>query len=260
MERVLPAEPVSIVMPVCDEVRVIADVVDEWQREVVQHLPAGSELLFDDCSSDGTYELLSRLATDRPFLRVLRSERDGFGQAAKRLYLAARNPWVFFTDSDGQYLASELWKLTPELEGADIVHGEKRGRQDPWMRIVASAAFNVLARITVGTRFDDVNSAFRFVRRSVAEALVPQLRHMPTLVNAELLIRAERAGLRVRAVKVAHRPRREGRSRGLPLRTFLKECGRAYAGLRRLEAELGGHRAAPAQGNDAGLTAEETRR
>ena len=40
------SEPVSILMPVSNEADVIEEVVEEWVREVISHLPAGSELLF----------------------------------------------------------------------------------------------------------------------------------------------------------------------------------------------------------------------
>src|SRR3954471_12716653 len=55
-------EPVSVLMPVCNEVAVIESVVREWEADVFRHLPAGSELVFDDGDSrDGTLETLARL-------------------------------------------------------------------------------------------------------------------------------------------------------------------------------------------------------
>lgn len=233
----IPTEAISFLMPVCNEEQVIGAVVDEWRRDVLSHLAQPYEWIFDDCSDDGTTDILAQLSREDPSVRVIRSQRDGFFNAATRLYQAARYPVVFFTDSDGQYIPQEFWRLTPYLADHDIVHGAKVGRKDPLYRLAASRVFNALVRMRFHTQMSDVNSAFRLVRRSVLEQLLPKVRHLPTLLNAELLLRAEREGYRIQVVPVGHRPRRVGRSRGLPTRSFLRECWRASRGLRRLEDE-----------------------
>ena len=237
MERILPSSPVSFLMPVCDEIDIIEDVVREWHDQVIRHFPTGTELVFDDCSTDGTREKLAELGKMLPYIRVIESTRDGFFNSAMRLYRGARNPIVFFTDSDGQYVPEEIWKLTPLLQTCDLIHGAKTGRQDPFYRVAASNAFNAIVRKLFGTRHDDVNSAFRFVKRPVLESILPRIRHLTTLLNAELLLRAERENFRVESLPVSHRKRKYGRSRGLPLKRFLAECGRAYKGLKSLKRE-----------------------
>src|SRR2546428_10121828 len=99
-------QPVSVLMPVCNEAALIEGVVREWEADVFRHLPAGSELVFDDGESrDGTLARLEALRADLPFVRILYSQRDGFAASARRLHSEARCPLVFFTDSDGQYVA-----------------------------------------------------------------------------------------------------------------------------------------------------------
>ena len=109
------SEPVSILMPVSNEADVIEEVVEEWVRDVVSHLPRGSEFLFDEAASnDGTREILQRLIIKYPFINVeYQDKKDGFAKAARRLYGRAKCPWVFFTDSDGQYVLS-YW-LSPKV-------------------------------------------------------------------------------------------------------------------------------------------------
>src|SRR5258708_33821017 len=135
-------EPVSILMPVRDECDVIEPVVAEWARDVVAHLPAGSELVVDECSEDGTGEILHRLKAKYPWLVVHRSPRDGFDRAAARLYAAARCPLVFFTDSDGQYVAAEFWCLLLPLPVADMVTCATSDRRDPLARPPAAKNLN----------------------------------------------------------------------------------------------------------------------
>src|SRR5687767_12853364 len=109
------SSPVSILMPICNEADIIEEVITEWVTEVFQYLPPGSEFLFDEAAStDGTREILARLCVKYPYIKVNYNDRkDGFANAARRLYNASVCPLVFFTDSDGQYAPAEFWKLAP---------------------------------------------------------------------------------------------------------------------------------------------------
>jgi len=230
-------EPVSILMPVCNEAEVIEEVIEEWVGEVLRHLPAGSELVFDDgASTDGTRDILARMARQYPFLRVIDSPRDGFAASARRLYQTARCPLVFFTDSDGQYAASEFWKLADFISQYDVVHGAKRDRQDPLFRRVFSAAFNRIASLLFDQPYDDINSAFRLMRTGAIRKALERVSVMPTLFNAELLLRCLQENLTIRQVPVLHRRRRAGRSRGLPAHRYLLEGWWALKGLFKIKA------------------------
>lgn len=231
--------PVSVLMPVCNEAAVIEAVLAEWHHEVFVHLPPGSELLLDEAAStDGTREILERLRQVHPYLRVNYNEKkEGFAVAARRLYLNAKCPWVFFTDSDGQYVPSEFWKLAGLTREYDVIHGAKIGRQDPFLRRLASFFFNTIAHVIFDTHYTDINSAFRLMRREKVVPIVERCRHMPTLLNAELLLRCEFEGLKIAQRRVQHRARSDGVSRGLPPLGFPAECLRAYRGLKALRTE-----------------------
>src|SRR5437867_775200 len=102
-------------MPVYNEAEVLENVIEEWIKDVFQHLPEGSEIVIaDGASNDGTRDILRRLSLSYPFIRpIYRDRKEGFGAAARVLYAEARCPWMFFTDSDGQYVPAEFWKLAP---------------------------------------------------------------------------------------------------------------------------------------------------
>jgi len=232
--------PVSILMPVCNEADIIESVIEEWVEEVFRYLPEGSEFLLDEAAStDGTREILKRLCVKYPFIRVSYNDtKDGFAPATRRLYAAARCPLVFFTDADGQYVAAEFWKLAPFADKFALVHGAKIGRQDRFYRKVASAVFNRVARFVFDMHYSDINSAFRIMRRDALLTLLPTVRHMPTLFNAELLLRADLNNYPIQQVRVLHRKRKFGKSRGLPPQHFLGECLKAFRGLLELKDEF----------------------
>jgi len=135
------------------------------------------------------------------------------------------------------YVASEFWKLAPFVEKYDIVHGAKIGRQDPLFRKVASAVFNRVARFVFDEHYSDINSAFRIVKRRAINDLLPKLCRMPTLLNAEFLLRAEMENYPIKQVRVIHRSRKHGVSRGLPPQSYLGECWKAYKALFALKAD-----------------------
>ena len=225
--------PVSILMPVCNEAAVIENVIEEWARDVFQYLPEGSEFIFDEAgSTDGTKEILNLACQKYPFIRVIYNERkDGFAAAARRLYGEAKCPLIFFTDSDGQYVASDFWKLAKYISRYDVVHGAKLGRKDPVLRRLFSMFFNKLAAFLFEEHYLDLNSAFRLMKAEVVKKMLPSLTIMPTLLNAELLLRCEFENYEIKQVYILHKNRRYAGSRGLPARRYLFEGLKACWGL-----------------------------
>lgn len=245
-------------MPVCNEADIIEEVVEEWATDVLQYCPEGSELVFDDCSNDGTEVILERLMKKYPFVRVNYAARDGFFNSALRLYRLAKCPLVFFTDSDGQYVPAEFWNVAQYIGEFDMVHGAKNGRKDPKYRVWTSLVFNRIIRAMFGSKGRDVNSAFRLIRRPVLTAVVPKIHQLTMLPNAELYLRAEAAHFKIKNVPVPHRVRKWGKSRSLPFKVYVRECGNAFAGLVKLRAELQKEAqvsAAPVPGNSNVSTA-----
>jgi glycosyltransferase involved in cell wall biosynthesis len=231
--------PVSILMPVCNEADVIETVIEEWVRDVFQYLPKESEFIFDEAGSDdGTKEILQRICGKYDFIRVIYNDhKDGFAAASRRLYSSANCPLVFFTDADGQYVAEEFWKLAPFIGEFSMVHGAKIGRQDYFYRKLASLIFNRVARFIFDIHYSDLNSAFRIIKKGLIKELLPRLNCMPTLINAELIIRTEMENYAIKQVHIVHRKRQHGKSRGLPAVSFLKESMAAYGGLLKLKSE-----------------------
>lgn len=231
-------EPVSILLPVCNEIDVIEEVLEEWVHDVGQHLPAGSEMLLDDASSDGTWGVLQRFAATYPWIRVYHQEqRDGFFNAAMRLYNASSCPLVFFSDTDGQYVPMDFWQSVPFIGNVDIVHSYKKVRRDAVYRVAASWVFTFISRCLFHHPYHDVNCVHGLMRRSAIMQIVPRIRHTPTLLHAEMLLRAYMEGCRIKELPIRHQPRRAGGSKGLPFRTFAVECWRAYRGLWSLRRE-----------------------
>lgn len=239
VDRAFP-EPVSILLPVCDEVEGIEAVLAELVEVVYRHLPTGSEFLIEEGGSqDGTKELLRSLRKRWPFLDIVfKDRREGFAAAARSLYHRARCPWVFFSDSDGQCVASEFWRLAAQAQGFDFLLGVKRIRYDPLLRRLTSTAFNALSRILFAVPSPDINFGFRLARRQAVLRCLEHCADMPTLLNAELTIYAHALGYRILPVEVHHRPRLFGLSRGLQPVSLPRDAWKAFLGLLRIRNKV----------------------
>jgi glycosyltransferase involved in cell wall biosynthesis len=234
------SEPVSILLPVCDEVEGIESVLAELVEVVYRHLPEGSEFLIEESGSkDGTKQLLEQLTERWPFLQIVyNARREGFGPAARALYSRATCPWVFFSDSDGQCVASEFWRLAAEAADADFVIGVKRVRYDPFLRRITSRIFNTIARGMFHVPGQDINFGFRLARRAAVLDCLARCGDMPTLLNAEVTIYANALGYRIRPVRVHHRPRIFGLSRGLTPGSVPANSFKAFTGLLAIREKL----------------------
>ena len=216
----------SILMPVCNEEDVIEDVIEEWYKDVISINEKSFELVLEDgASKDSTLKILSKLEKKYSFLRVIKkNKRDGFGNAAKRLFSYAKNDFVFFTDSDGQYLPKDFHKIVYFLnQDFDIIRGAKIGRKDNLLRRIFSALFNKFIQFIFNVHYLDFNSAFFLIRKKPLQFVLPNVKLMPTLVVTELLLRSELENFSIKQVYVNHRNRKHGVSRGLPPFKFIFE-------------------------------------
>jgi dolichol-phosphate mannosyltransferase len=224
MENSYTLDSVTICMPVLNEVSVIESVVLEW-IEIVNLLPSNSILLFEDGGSkDGTVGILQGLQMQFPskIHLMLRDYPDGFGNSAKRLLASAETEWVFFTDSDGQYVASDFWILWGRRIGNDFVRGIKLGRKDPFIRRVSSLFWNKAVNFLFELPVHDVNTAFILIRKSSLNKVLPKARILKTMVLSEIVIRCVMENMNYgRDVYIKHRARLQGGSRATPGLKFL---------------------------------------
>ena len=98
--------------------------------------------------------------------------------------------------------------LYPLLANHDMVSGYRIDRKDPPIRLLTSRVFNALQAVLLGNRVRDVNCAFKLFRRSYFDRV--ELSSDGFLIDAELHLRARKAGMKRTQVGVRHRPRTHG--------------------------------------------------
>ncbi len=216
-------ESTTICMPVLNEIEVIESVLDEW-IQVVSQLPEGSQLLIEDGGSkDGTRQCLEEYQRKHENLQVIYKERpEGFGKAALNLLSNANTNWVFFTDSDGQYVATDFWKIWERRSNLDLVRGIKLGRKDPLLRKFTSYIWNGLVKIMFDIPIADINVAFFLVRKDELKKVVTKCKFLDLLVVSELMIRLVTNNCRFgNDIYILHRERHNGKSRAIPIKRLI---------------------------------------
>jgi polyisoprenyl-phosphate glycosyltransferase len=171
------------------------------------------ELLFvDDGSTDGTLELIKRLADADPGVRYIALARNyGLAASAAAGFKYASKQWSVQFDADLQSPATEAHRLIAKaLEGYDAVFSVRRGRQrgDAWPRRLGSAAANWFARRLLGIELPAGAWSFRVVRTSVAKKLVAL-----DLPLRYFIATLPRLSARYTSMPTEHRRRRHGRSK-----------------------------------------------
>lgn len=204
------APEISIVIPVYNEEANLEVLFGEIIDTMEQYGRSFEMIAVDDGSTDGSYSILEKLHQNDRRLRVVRLLRN-FGQhpATYAGFQQVRGRIVVTIDADLQNPPSEIPKVIDKLEeGYDVVQGWREGRQDHFLRKLASRSVNRLVSYLTGFTIRDVGCALKAFRREAVELLTSS-------THSSRYIPAETAwlGLKLGEVKVAHRPRVGGESK-----------------------------------------------
>jgi len=204
------APELSVVLPCFEEQGSLPALIAEL-RAVLGGLRQRYEIVcVDDASGDGTADVVRRLATAAPELRLLRhTRRCGQSAALVTGLRAARGAILLTLDADGQNDPADLPRLLAELHaGADAACGVRVQRHDGWLRRASSRVGNAFRDVVTGVKVRDAGCALRALRRECLYEL-PVFnglhRFIPTLLRLQ--------GFTVVEVPVGHRPRRAGVSK-----------------------------------------------
>jgi glycosyltransferase involved in cell wall biosynthesis len=200
----------SVVIPVFNEVESLA-ILHQELSEVAAAQNYDLDLVFvDDGSSDGSWEVIKRLAAADRRVSGLRFRRN-FGKAAALSagFAQSRGELVMTLDADLQDAPREIPQFLTAMENnLDVVSGWKKVRHDPWHKVWPSRAFNWMVSRLTGVKLHDHNCGMKCYRRDVLGEvrLYGELhRFVPVLAAAR--------GFRVGEIVINHRPRRFGHSK-----------------------------------------------
>jgi glycosyltransferase involved in cell wall biosynthesis len=200
---------VDIVIPVYNEERDLGPSVRRLHDYLGSDFPFPAVItIADNASRDGTLSVAQGLANELTRVRVVHLDKKGRGRALRAAWLQSDAPVVAYMDVD---LSTDLKALLPLVApllsghsdlaiGSRLAHGARVVRGPK--REIISRCYMLVLRLALGAHFSDAQCGFKAVRTSVAKQLLPQVKDEAWFFDTELLILAQRAGLRVHEVPV----------------------------------------------------------
>jgi putative flippase GtrA len=200
---------VEIVIPVRNEDRDLAPSVRRLHAYLDRAFPFDTRItIADNGSTDGTWAQAQALAEDLSSVRAVRLERPGRGGALRSIWSASDADIYAYMDVDlSTDLNALLPLLAPLLSGhSDVAIGTRLARGARVVRgtrrEIISRCYNLLLHATLGTGFSDAQCGFKAIRADAARRLLPLTSDTGWFFDTELLVLAERAGLRIHEVPV----------------------------------------------------------
>ncbi len=198
----------DVVIPVYNEEAQLADSVGR----VLEHLQAMPwsfrVTIADNASTDQTALIARRLGHAHPEVSVVHLAEKGRGRALKRAWSASESDVLVYMDVDlSTDLGALLPLVAPLVSGhSDLAIGSRLARTSRVRRgakrELISRSYNLILRQTLRARFSDAQCGFKAIRRVAARELLPLVEDDAWFFDTELLVVAERAGLRIHEVPV----------------------------------------------------------
>jgi len=201
-EREADTLKLSVLIPVFNE----RDSIEEILRRVAA-VPVPKEIIVvNDCSRDGTGEILDRRSIEG--LKVIHHpENRGKGAAIRTALKAATGDLAIIQDADLEYDPSEYVKLLePVLQGkAQVVYGVRNLDGQKWLFRNGNRFLSWMTSVLYGTRLHDMETCYKLIPTAIFQEL--DIRYNRFDLEPEITAKLLRRGYRIHEVPISYRPR-----------------------------------------------------
>lgn len=213
----------SILIPVYNERAVVerslsmvlgAPLPENMERELI---------IVDDCSTDGTYAILQRMAANESRIRLIRHEvNQGKGAAVRTAIQHANGDFSIVQDADLEYDANEYpVLLKPLLDGrADAVFGSRymagvQTRVLPFYHSMINKVLTLLSNLFSNIKLTDMETCYKVFRTDLLKSI--PIRSNRFGFEPEITMKCAKRKLRIYEVPISYHGRtyEEGKKIGL---------------------------------------------
>ncbi|WP_448600226.1 glycosyltransferase family 2 protein [Thermoleptolyngbya sp.] len=207
-----------VVVPCYNELGTIGQVVEAVRRSPIQNLEI---IIVDDCSTDGTRELLQSHIEPLVDQVLYHPKNRGKGAALRTGFAAATGDIVIVQDADLEYDPQEFPILIePILKGkADVVFGSRFMSDRPhrvvyFWHMVGNKFLTLLSNMMTNINLSDMETCYKAFRREVIQSIRIQENRFG--FEPEITAKVAKAGCRIYEVGISYygRTYKEGKKIG----------------------------------------------
>lgn len=198
---------VSIVIPVFNEKTTLFSIVDRVLA--VEDLNLFEIILVDDCSTDGTRELLEQNFNEPVFKKLYHEVNQGKGAALRTGFAEATGDIVAIQDADLEYDPKELPSLIrPIMEDrADVVFGSRFIGGGPhrvvfFWHMLGNKFLTLLSNMFTNINLSDMECCYKVFRREVIKEMTIEENRFG--VEPELTAKVSKMGVRMYEVGISY--------------------------------------------------------
>ncbi|PNE36326.1 bifunctional glycosyltransferase family 2/GtrA family protein [Streptomyces noursei] len=199
----------DVVIPVYNEEKDLESCVRRLHDHLTRTFPYGFRItIADNASTDDTPRIAARLDDGMDHVTAVRLEQKGRGRALRTVWSLSEAPVLAYMDVDlSTDLNALLPLVAPLISGhSDLAIGSRLSRSARVVRgpkrEFISRSYNLILRGSLAARFSDAQCGFKAIRGDVASRLLPLIEDTGWFFDTEMLVLAERAGLRIHEVPV----------------------------------------------------------
>lgn len=199
----------SVVMPVYNEAATVRKVLEL----VLAQRPVQELIVVDDCSTDGSWQVLDDFAKNNDRIRVFRHEQNqGKGAALATGIAHAKAPVVIIQDADLEYDPTEYYHLLKPIlmEKADVVYGSRftgsgAHRVLYFWHAVGNNVLTTLSNMATNLNLSDMETCYKVFRREVLEKI--RLEEKRFGFEPEITAKVSKLGVRIYEVPISYHGR-----------------------------------------------------
>jgi glycosyltransferase involved in cell wall biosynthesis len=196
----------SVVIPCFNELGTIAQVVEAIKQSPIQDLEI---IVVDDCSTDGTRDLLKRYIEAEVDQVLYHSHNQGKGAALRTGFGAATGDIVIVQDADLEYDPQEYpLMIRPIVENkADVVFGSRFMGASPhrvlyYWHMVGNQFLTTLSNMFTNLNLTDMETCYKAFRREVIQAV--RIRENRFGFEPEITAKVSKLGCRIYEVGISY--------------------------------------------------------
>lgn len=195
---------ISVIMPVYNERNTIGEILRQ-----VQEVNIDKEIIIvDDCSTDGTQNLLKRL--DKDIKIIYQAHNKGKGEAIKTGLKEVRGDLIIIQDADLEYSPQDYYKLIqPIREGkADIVYGSRFSGNNKFMvssHYWGNRFLTFVTNLLYGSKLTDMETCYKVFKRDILKSM--ELEAVSFDFEPEVTAKVLKKGYKILEVPISYRGR-----------------------------------------------------